>query len=243
MSYELKKLTSLKQQESTKTINFDPSMSAFDIQNLIYETELDLHRYKRLILQFADGTYNLDNKIYIGAFRGQGFLEIRGNMSEDYNSAHTNQAVIINFSNNYNFGLVIEANQLCAIYIYNLKITKQSLGINSVRNTCILALKNGGTYIGVFGCYTSLSDNKGHNMQFYNSQGDVRYNYVSGGYAGLYAWSDSMIQSGENYSIGNKPQYGLVTYGGGNISKVPNKAQPTGSVSNEYEGWGTGGIT
>ena len=131
---------------------------------------------------------------------------------------------------------------MSSIFFHNLRISKQSMGINDTPNTCIYAVHNGSTYIEIMGCYTSLSDNTGHNIFAHNSTVFAKHNYVSGGDSGLFAWSNSHILTGDNEATGLQPHYGLETYGGGRISKFPAESQPQGSVANEYQGWGTGSI-
>ena len=231
------------QEEEHKIINITPDMSATDINNLIGSSYKDLKEYKSLTLQFADGSYNLDKALQLYNFRGYSWFYIQGNMTENQGELHSNQAVIINFTNKDDYGILIGNNRLVAIWVRNLKLNRLSNSNNNAVNSCVYVYKNNSTFVGIWGNHFTLQDTYGYGVNVDASTADVKYNYFTAGNSAIYAFRDAIVFSGTNQSLSTQPQYGLTTLSGGRINKYPYQSQPQGSVANENEGWGTGGIS
>jgi len=232
-----------KSDESEIIVNLDSSMSATDIQNLINDQKRIIPYNKKLIFQFADGVYDLEHCLLFNDFQGAGRLYIQGNIGEYQGLYHT-QSVTLNFNDETkNYGLYFHGVNVAEIHILNLAIHKSVTTVNSVVNTAIYAYSCGTIFYIQYN-YTSLTSNHGYNIMIQDSNvADIKYNYVRAGNAGLYAFGSAEIRSGTNVHHQTYPEYGLVVYGGGNISKYPSQPQPGGSISNEYIGWGTGTIS
>jgi len=211
--------------ETTRTINFNNSMTATEIQDEINAVSRYIPPNIAITFQFADGTYNLDNQLVFNGFFGGGVLNIYGKVSEG-DSLHTNQAVHLNF-NNDTTGLWIYGCFLSQFRVQNLKVTCDD-GYN-----CLYLLQN--EYGIVLSNYFIHNGNSSSASAGIHAVGNgttrVRNNYFSGNYMGIYSNHASYIYSEINDDTGTQPKYGLLARLSGVIGKA--STQPAGSISNE----------
>lgn len=225
MSVILKNVTTLKLTADT-TINLDNSMTAAQIQALIDAQPKDLGGYT-LTFQFADGTYNLDDKLTFRGFHSGNSVKIYGNTSDS--SLSTTKAVSLDFSSYDGNGISI--NDCSArVYVYSLKITVNTNSTNRQaivvdNSTCVRAyydyLLGTSTTYG----YLFLSQMSG-SVYIYNT-------YFSNAYVGIFA-ATSKVSLNSNDDTGTAPKYGIYIGIGGLVGKTG--TQPAGSVANEYYG-------
>jgi len=205
-------------------INFNNSQTRYDIQTIINNLPRLIRIGVQLTLQFADGTYNLDDQINIQGFYGGGSLFIQGNTSETY-ALHTNQAVHLNF-NNDTVGIYCRGNSLGEIRIQYLKITAQDKECVTCQWSSYYVVEN--NYCIVTG--TTVA-NQGVIHLAGNVKGRVQFNYINGGYYGIRSSVCSIIDSYLNDDTGTQPVYGLRANTGSMIGK--REGQPTGSTADE----------
>jgi len=209
---------------ANKTVNFDNSMTAAEIQALIDAEPKNLNGYI-LTFQFADGTYTIATALNFSYFYG-GQVYIQGNTGETAITLHTNQAVILDASaTDLN---VITANFCTFVRIDNIHIKVRTN--NSVNNVGIISGTIG--QIQVRGCYI-LGNTNTHGFGLILTYGpsQVQAVYVSNMNIGIRA-SGGMLYSIGNAETGTAPRYGL-NAAAGVIHK--NGTQPAGSVANELE--------
>jgi hypothetical protein len=82
------------QSETTRTINLSSSMTVADMQTQIDGIGKYIPSGSSVTVQFADGTYTINNTLRFQGFFGGGDLNIVGNLTET-TSSHSNQAVIL----------------------------------------------------------------------------------------------------------------------------------------------------
>jgi len=190
--------------ETTRTINFDNSMTADDIQAEIDAVGKYIPYGEEITFQFADGTYNLDHGLIWGGFYGGGTIYIFGDTSEG-SSLYNTQGVILNSSTS---GISISTSSVF-FYVRNLKVqfnsTADSRGIIITRTN------------GVFIRYSSFVGNgtsAGRAIYLTGSSGVyVLGNYVSNCQFGIDLQAASHAFIRDNADTGTMPAYGLVSRG------------------------------
>jgi len=234
---EVSKFCVLYQKEGEKIINLSPDMTIDDINLALNNCERDLEKYKILIIQFADGTYNLNGPIRLSGFRGGGHLAIQGNLN-DNQGPDTNRSVILNFEGSFNYGFVLEGMSLRYITIDKIRFIKTDQGTHNITNSTLL-LDNINARIRIDSCAFQLGSQRNHGFDIYcrNSSLICQYSMFNYGYIALFATEGAHIHSSNNDDSG-RPAYGLYTKSGGFISKAG--TQPTGNIANEHKDIGVG---
>lgn len=140
----------MKRYEASTTITLDNSMSTSQMQEIIDEAQGEIESGANLTIQFTDGTYTMDNTLYVAGFSGAGRLYVRGNSSGSETAGlHTNQGTHLDFSGASLFGLYV-FNCTCLTFVDYIKATAYT--------------NSGYTAVGVSGC----------------SATEVRYGYFIG---------------------------------------------------------------
>jgi len=231
-SYNKKKLQGLKllggAEYSSRTINFNSSMTASQIQALIDGVGKYLHDGVIITFQFADGTYSLEDTLTFAGFWGGGEIFIYGNSSD--NTLSTTKNVNLNFSatGTGQIGLSIRGCRLPKIWVHFLKI-------EATATTGMDLIKCHGVYGDINIRYCYLKNRAGStrfNAYFWAVPGGrVLDTYFTEGERGICASGGSNILSYNNPSTGTNPDYGL--YSDSSII-YKDGTQPTGSTANEY---------
>lgn len=212
---------------TTRTVNFDNSMTAAVINAKINEIHKHLPYGAALTFQFADGTYNLTETIIFSGFYGAGTLLITGN-AVDY-LLSTGKAVFLDFS----------AGQ--GVYLYRCSCTVQVFGLKVRTNTTTLTRQ---IYIRECSKFNQIYYNYCLGSSLTNGAGIYAYgashlycygNYVSNSLYGIVSYLCSHIASVYNPSTGTNPAYGLYCYAS---IIMKNLGQPTGSTANELASHG-----
>ena len=213
-----------------RTVNFTSSMSAAEIQSLIDNLPRNLGGHT-LIFQFADGTYSLNASLFFNGFY-YGTIKILGNTGES--GAHTNQAVQLGTSTTLSDPFISVKWCTARVEIENIK-ADASLGSNT-KDAIYVA---GCSLITIIGCYTTspAAINNTSGIWVDGTNAFIYDNYVDGGLFGIRATTGAQIGSGNNYSTGTNPSYGLAASLAGRIGKY-NATQPTGSTANEFTSGG-----
>ena len=206
---------------SDATIILDPSMTRNEIQDSINMIPRNLGGHS-LTFQFSDGTYNLDHTLYFLNFYG-GPIYVKGNVGES--GLHTNQAVILNFTNVGDFTGIYVRGITSSIEFSNLRINTPSIsrGIQAVESN-----------ISVQFCYFVGQSGVGSALYFVYSNGRyISQNYINGYQDGMFVSSLSNVYSSTNDDINNTPtRYGLFVRGGSTLGKF--STQPSGATANEF---------
>jgi len=223
---QFKNITSLP--ERSTTVNFNSSMSAGTINSMINDLNHYIPSSHNLTLQFADGTYTLNDDIFINDFYGGGILRIYGNTSEtNATTLHTTQSVHLNFTSSGNHGLYIFGNTIPHIDVFNLKITTDD-GLSS------LIIQRGAHARVFYNYFVSNGKTSTNTRSLYvidETSVEAKHNYINGSYYGFEARNGAHIYSNTNDDTGTQPTYGLRAVGACTIGK--NSTQPAGSTSNE----------
>ena len=204
---------------TSKTVNFNSSMSVSEMQDSINAQPKNLNGYA-LTFQFADGTYTLDTQLL---FRGfvEGTLKIFGNAAD--NSLSTTKSVTLEFTSA--IGIKIESS--CSIEVRYLKVSITnagvSYGIYIVSNPYSVVRYN----------YVICSQTNGGGIFFLSSKSLVIDNVIGLSGNGIISDGNSSLYSENNDDGGesNQPIYGLQAGRNGTIGK--SGTQPSGSSSNE----------
>lgn len=213
------------------TVNFDNSMSAGTINDIIEATDHYIPPNVSLVFQFADGVYDLSTALNFSGFYGGGSLRIQGNQSESATTNHVNQAVSLDFydgGNNDCNGLQLYRNNVY-VNINNIKITTQATsryGIIGYYNNAFIMVQ--GCY---FTCGGSVSGSYGI---FAGNGGQWRVAYCEfrkHAYAIMCAYGTFMYcYSNDDYDV--QPVYGQRAHGG--TMHVAGSIV-TGSTASKYE--------
>lgn len=208
---------------TTRTINFDNSMTAADINNIIQAVDHFIPPGQELIFQFADGTYTFGDSLEWNGFYGGGELNVFGNTGES--GLHTNQAVVLDFDGQQCDGIRFVKNNL-KILVDNLRIDVDPSGDHKgiYAESC--------KYIKPEGCYVNASSTSAGDCIYMHDgtiSGVVKC-YVSGAESGITSSLGSTIVSNDNDDTGTQPVYGLDAVGA--LIYTVN-TQPTGSTSNQ----------
>ena len=206
-------------------INIDSSMSAADINAIIENQPKNLNGHT-LTFQFADGVYVLDDTITFSYFYN-GTLVIQGNPSEDYNIAHTNQAVTIDTSSASR--VAFKLHQIhTKTYVYNFKFVINNDGISGLdAYYCTGFIYVQGNYFKTLSGYSASHYPRGvcacNNSKIYAIN-----NYFDGMYVGLQARYFGTLLSSNSLSTGANIYNALQVYNGGVIFKAG--TQPSATV-------------
>jgi hypothetical protein len=207
------------------TINLNPSMDSATAQALIDAIVKDFGGHT-LRVQFADGTYSSFSEplTLTGFFNGS--LEIVGNMSEDKESPHSDQAVVVPY------GLVIDG-VVCPAYVFNLAISvPDTLGSNGIFNFGHMgSLEISGCYF-----YSSTRTNLITGINLARTSAAVKYSLFSGVTYGIYALDGTNLQCLDNDDFGTVPDYGV--YVGGGVVYHESGTVITGAVGDIHEDGG-----
>lgn len=214
-----------------RTINFDNTMSAADMQALIDPLHRNIPTNHQLIIQFEDGNYTVDAALLFSGFYGGGDLIIQGNRG-DGNILYTAQSVYLDF-NNSTHAIQIQ-NCDVRIYIYNLKIRT----VTTSSNYCPVYIINCPE---ATVCYNYLlGTNTANGSGLFITRGSHSYansNYVATILYGLRESYNSHMASYNNDDVGgSSPAYGLYAEYGGAIGK--RGTQPAGGTANELTNYG-----
>lgn len=207
--------------EMGRTIDFDSSMSASEIQAIINSSDHYIPPGETLVFQFADGTYTLLSAIEFKGFFGGGSLAISGNSGES--GLHTNQAVYLDASASGGTSIVVSKCSV-SVFIYNLKIEVDSSGYYIGVSISLV------TNITISGCYTFGTVLTGICYRIGFSNAHIIDCYISFVSIGISSSEVAVLKSSNNQSTGTIPATGL------NASSAiifKSGTQPTGSVANE----------
>lgn len=212
------------EEQVSRTINLDSSMTVTDIRNIIEATDHFIPPGHILEFQFADGTYTLSDTLLIDGFYGGGELHILGNTSES--GLHTNQAVFIDASGHNNDAVSLNEIQV-KTRIENLEIYFD----NRDNQDGINHKKSRNSHVS--GCYLRAVDKSAGTGL---SVGDasfayIRDTYFSGAVSAIQASPESTVVSHNNDDIGTTPEYGLEATAG--LIYKYGGLQPAGTTSNE----------
>lgn len=212
---------------TSRTINFDSSMTSAQIQALIDAVGKYILPGVTITFHFADGTYTLDTALSFDGFFGSGFVWITGNMGEA-GALSTAQAVHLDFSASDVDGISI-ANCGVLVYVMHIKVS-----VNTSTTSWRRAISGStGKFVGVLYCYLNCSsDTYGYGfLASMNAASMCISTYVTKGYYGIYNSWGSCYASDNLYS-GTRPKYGMGCEQCGRIGKAGNVI--TGSVANEF---------
>ena len=204
-------------EDTSRTINFDNSMTVVEIQALINGVGRHLSDGITITMQCANGTYGYSSPIVIQGFYGGGNIVFQGDTTETNATAlHTTQSVIFNMTDSS--GIEITGNRNGNITVQNLKINLT--GLTSSKRGIDVADSSAKVYIS-YNYFTF--DNVTYGYAINNITGNIqsRYNYFYRG--------DSMLRSVLNgYTI---------AYGDSWVTTAPAKGVniSTGAVYNSSD--------
>lgn len=222
-----RRLSEVLRSTTSRTINLTNAMSATDINNRVNNALHKHFKYGRsIIVQFADGTYNLDAPLSFDGYYGGGKLFLLGNAAD--NSLGVAKNVFLNFNNGTD-GIRCRGNSIY-IDVYYMKIrvqtAKNSRGVYfencayvRTRYNYLLGTGTGdGRGIEADGCsFVSVRDTYVDN---------IKYGIASSG-------SRLLSINNDDNPAGTTPLYGLLAESAGTIGK--SGTQPAGSTANELE--------
>ena len=214
----------------SRTINLNNSMSTPEIQAAITEVGKWLHNGAEVTFQFADGTYNLTDTLNFDGFMGAGQLTITGNQSEDEETIHTNQAVILD-GTGHNNDVMYLSDVRCLVFLKNIKgiakvaaspVTSRALNMRTVSTL----VSTGNYWLGDANTYGSI-------VSIWESSGVwVENTRIGLSNYGIYSACSRVIsEDNDDGGGGNQPKTALLCQYAGTIGK--SGSQPTGSVANE----------
>lgn len=216
-----------------RTINLDNSMSAAEIQTIIDSIGKCIVFPTIITLQFADGTYIMDEKLHFYGFYGGGGIRIWGNRTEaNHDTLHTTQEVYLQHGS-YN-GVVIHL-EACGIWfdIYNLLATVKT-DSDADRVIQIDAVLNAELR---FNYFTGTNHAQGSCIHaFKNAAIGAKNNYFGNAKYAIIC-QNSRFSSWDNDDMDAQPDYGLRADYGGVIGKLG--TQPSGQVANETTSGGS----
>ena len=212
----------------SRTINLDNSMSATEIQTLINGIGKYIPHPVTITLQFADGVYSLDQKLWFIGFYGGGGIRIWGNRNEaSHDVLHSTQQVYLDHGNHNGACIHLEAAETW-FDIYNIKARTKTDSSDADRVIQIDAVLNAELRYNYF---LGTGTSQGHCIHvFKNAAIGACWNYVSNAKYGI-SCINSRFFSDTNDDTGTSPRYGLAARNAGIIGKLG--SQPAGSSINE----------
>lgn len=215
-----------------RTINLDNSMSTAEIQATIDNVGRCLgtpaNPFVIITFQFADGTYNLTDRLYFSGFYGGGGIRLYGNRTEaNHDELHTSQQVYLDGSSFNNHVIEIEGSSVW-FDILNLKI-KANTGGEYYAIECAMIPNLWLPYNYLFG----NSNSAGAGLHLWKCPGVVaRKNYFGLAQYGIHAEVSRVAsQDNDDNGAGAQPVYGLRAKQAATIGK--DGTQPSGSTGNE----------
>lgn len=199
-----------------KTVNFDDSMSAADVQALIDE-QPKLSNGATLTYQFADGAYSFDTDVTFGEFDG-GKVYVRGNTGES--GLHSNQAVVITLTDGAN----LVFNNCQWLWFDNIKIARSGVAGYSL-------FVVGSPFVLIIGCMVTEVTN-GRCMQCSYGRVFIAECYLDGGTYGAYADQNGYVTVRGCQSSLTALTYGTVARTG---LAIRDGNAPAGTTANTLE--------
>ncbi len=202
------------------TVNFDNSMSTAQIQALIDAQPKNLGGHT-LTFQFADGTYSISTVLTIKDFYS-GDVLVTGNQSEDENTKHTNQAVILNSNSRifqfFTLAVVLTIKNLK----FNITLSAWGEGLATSHNNL-----NGRSFIK--GNYFVCDTQNGVAHAIDSTTIGVTKNYYSNWDTCLGAYYMSIVHNNDNATSGGAAVSSITSTQGSIVSKE--STQPGGSTT------------
>lgn len=225
MSIILKDVTTLRLTENT-TINLNNSMSASQIQELIDAQPKDLGGYD-LTFQFADGTYNLNERLIFYGFYGPGRLQILGNSSD--NNRSTTKSVILNVAGvTSSYYPVTISSCTCDVIVLYLKFNN----IRDVSGSTGLYVTNGKQTRIYYSCFSGAGKTT-NNFGFMSAWTNNIYfyqNMLQNTDIGISARYNSTVTVQSMESAATIPNYAYQAYYGSWLA-MHSTTQATGSLA------------
>ena len=220
-----KRLSEVLRSTNDRTINLTNALSAAQINAKVNNALHKHFKYGRtVIVQFADGQYNLDAPLNFDGYYGGGKLRILGNAAD--NSLSVAKNVFLNFTDSTH-GIRCRGNSIY-IDIYYLKIkalTATNLSPIFLEN-CVYTNARYNYILG-----DKVADGRGlfadgcSYVQVLDTYVDnIKYGIASSG-------SRIFSYNNDDNPAGTMPNYGLLAENAGTIGK--GSTQPAGSVANE----------
>ena len=213
--------------DNNVTVNFDNSMSAAEMQSEIDRQPKFLNG-KSITFQFADGTYNLTDKLRFYGFAG-GIVNVYGNSSD--NTLSTTKSVHLNGSSISSSGGVLHFYRCHTVVPRYMKITVPNVtdfsGVACYHSVVTYAQYN--YFLGVAKTNACFGSNVEYGTAYWYS------NYVSNLYAGFVA-ARCIAFIYNNDEAGTDPNYGQISRNGAQIGQLG--TQPAGSVANQSDNSG-----
>lgn len=219
----------------SRTINFDNTMTRDEIQAVISGIGKHIPGGVVITIQFADGTYTLDDWLVFAGFIGNGQIKVQGNRNEDNaNDKHTTQQVFLDFSGQVCDGLVA-GGSLTSIEFYNLKV---KILDSAAEHFCFHSFEP--SSIRIWYNY-AFSTGNSRSIGFHSHYGSVQR--VQKCVAGKLKYGIEADVCGQTYSCDNidngvndRPVIGLHALANGVIGKA--FGQPVGNTQNELAHYG-----
>lgn len=207
---------------SDTTVNVDDSMSASEIQAAIDAVPRNLGGYT-LTIQFADGTYTIDQGISVFGFYG-GAVNAYGDASEGQN-LHTDQSVTLDGSGLSDNVLTLISNA-APVVVECLHIK----GNSAANYRCLFATDT--MPVAVFGSYLE-GNGTGSGWGFQQirvAASKLHTSYVSNVKDGYHVHQASVGFANDVDDTGTQPAYGLTASSGSQMGTAG--TTPTGSTAN-----------
>lgn len=168
---------------ANRTVNFDSSMTAAQIQSLIDQQPKNLNGYT-LTFQFADGTYALGETLFfLGFFSGT--LIIQGNAADT--TAQLNKNVFVDFS-----GANCHGFEIASLVVVNVQRLRIKVNSSTANRAAIFS--RGCTFFGCYQCsFEGTSTAYGYGALVRNGFGEIQVGYVTNFQIGLYCFSGSLF--------------------------------------------------
>lgn len=223
-----KRFASVCRKTYTRTINFDNTMTAAEMQAMVDA----LHKYiphgHELTFQFADGTYTMTDQLVIAGFYGGGIINIYGNTG-DGTSQSTAQSVYLDFAGQDCNGIVFTGCSVRYIYVRNLKIRVKS---TTATNYAVRTVYSSSIVLFYYGYLLGTGTTHSVGFEAWSGRGSLYRNYMSNIYCAIRCYLIGHVFSKTDDDTGVMPLYGLMAYDGGVIAK--SGSQPDGSTADEF---------
>jgi hypothetical protein len=214
---------------NSRTISFNNALTAAQMQIEIDKIGRYLDNGVTITIQFADGTYTMDQSLQIEGFCGPGRLNIHGNTAD----SGATKSVILNFSGKAIPGILV--NSCLSGSISGMLVTIRNIKVNVAGGQSAIFV-NCATNINVVQNTVESAAQTGTGVLFYCSTGIVNTCYFTRFENGVQAHPCSVVRVVTLAASGVAPIYGL--YANGGIIQKGNTTQIIGATLNDIQASG-----